>query len=66
MSTKYIPIRTNDGYYGPTQFTEVSPALAGLLASLPPWPKPFKKGERERWLAAFKIIIDNDYSEDGE
>lgn len=39
----------------------LSPAMLGLLQSLPSWPRPFPPGERERWLAALKAVLDMDY-----
>jgi hypothetical protein len=38
-------------------------AMHGLLRQLPPYDKPFQPTEKERWLAAFKAILDLDYPE---
>lgn len=41
----------------------ISFSMQGLLRQLPPYNKPFPAGEKERWLTAFRAIIDLDYPE---
>lgn len=41
----------------------MNPALIGLLRQLPPYNRPFAPGQKEKWLVAFKAILDMDYPE---